>query len=106
MSVAENQLARERLIEHWRRSTGSGETDGAARLRHVEVFLSFGAGDVETLAERLEIPISDEETGAILDRVDSEANQLTRDAARRALQERIAALLQAASRAHTQSEDD
>ena len=106
MAIAENEVARERLIEHWRRHIGGDDAEPRDRERHVEVFVSFEARDVETLAERLGISVSDEETQVILDRLDSEAVRLTRDAARQALRERIAELLGVVDHAHAESDDD
>jgi hypothetical protein len=76
------------------------------RRRRVSVLVTYGGADVERAAESLNVPLSDEEVGAILADVDGELSGLAASATRSALTSRIYEDLAQVARGHAWSDDE
>ncbi len=74
--------------------------------RRVTVRVDYGAADVERAADSLDVPVSDEEVGAILAAIDGELATLAAAATHSAVVERIFEQLQTVSHAHACCDDD
>lgn len=74
--------------------------------RRVTVRVDYGAADVERAADSLDVPVSDEEVGAILAAIDGELGTLAAAATHSAVVERIFEQLQTVSHAHACCDDD
>ena len=74
--------------------------------RELAVHVSYGPEDLDEIADRLGVPLSDEETDVILERVDVELVGLTDGAAAAVLRSRLEELVQQAARGHSGSDDD
>lgn len=78
----------------------------AERHRMLTIPVVYGAVDVERAAESLHVALSDEETDAILARLDGEMETLTTVAAQTALASRIYEDLVRIGHLHVSSDDD
>lgn len=74
--------------------------------RRVTVRVAYGASDVERAAESIDVLVSGEEVGAILDAIDGELATLATAATHSAVIGRIFDELQTVSHAHACGEDD
>lgn len=74
--------------------------------RRVTVRVAYGAADVERAADSMDVPVSDEEVGAILAAIDGELATMAAAATHSAVVERIFDQLQTVSHAKTYFDDD
>jgi hypothetical protein len=74
--------------------------------RRVTVRVAYGVADVERAAHSMDVPVSDEEVGAILAAIDGELSNLATAAAHSAVVERIFDQLKTVSHAHASCDDD
>jgi hypothetical protein len=74
--------------------------------RRVTVRVAYGASDVERAAESIDVLVSGEEVGAILEAIDGELATLAAAATHSAVMRRIFDELQTVSHAHACCDDD
>lgn len=87
-------------------ASGGVAPDALERHRSITVAVDYCPLDVERAAESLNVSLSDEETDAILARIDGELDELGAAATRSALASRIYDDLARIAHLHASSDDD